>query len=79
MPLILLILQIISAIPTIIKIIKMIMDLLKGLPVAERRAAETQLRGILKKHIKCNDPNGCHAELDQFHRDLVGKYGDIKP
>lgn len=75
MALILLIMQIVSAIPTIISIVKMIIDLIHGLPAGERKAAEGQLRGILKKHLKTKDAPACQAELEAFHSDLKGKYG----
>lgn len=75
MALILLILQIISAIPTIIKIIKEIMDLIDQLNGPEKKAAQSQLSGILKKHLKNKDHAGCQEELKSFHADLKGKYG----
>lgn len=75
MSLILLILQIISAIPTIFKIIKEIMDLIHQLNGPEKKAAEAQMRGILKKHLKEKDCDSCHAELKAFKENLKGKYG----
>lgn len=75
MALILLILQIVSAIPTIIKLIQEIMSLIHGLKGPEKKAAETQLGGILKRHLKSKDPSACHDDLMRFHEDLKGKYG----
>lgn len=75
MSLILLIIQIISAIPTIIKIIKEIMDIIHELKGPEKKAAEAQLSGILKRHLGAHDPAAAHVELKAFHENLKGKYG----
>ncbi len=75
MSLIMIILSIISAIPTIIKIVQEIMALIHGLKPAEASAAQTQLKGILLKHLKSHDPVAAQKDLEQFHSDLKGKYG----
>lgn len=75
MSLILIILQIISAIPTIIKVIKEIIDIIHGLKGAEKKAAETQFKGLLLQHLRARDPDLAHIDLAQFRDDLKGKYG----
>lgn len=76
MSLILMIIQIIGAIPTIISIIGQIMKLIHQLKGQEKSAAESQLKGILARHLKGKDHKACQSELEQFHSDLKGKYGD---
>ena len=75
MGMILLILQIIMAIPSVIKIIKEILDMINGLDRGEKRAAQVQLRGILKKHAKGCQGDACHADLENFKTNLKDKYG----
>lgn len=48
MPIILLILQIISAIPTVIKIVREIIQLIHGLPKGMQEDAAKELKGILE-------------------------------
>ena len=48
MPIILLILQIISAIPTVIKIVKEILDLIRGLPKGMQNDVAKELKDILQ-------------------------------
>lgn len=48
MPIILIILQIISAIPTLIKIVKEILDLINGMPKSMQHDAAAELKQILQ-------------------------------
>ncbi len=75
MPLILLIIQIISAIPSLIKIIEEIMKIIHALPGPEKRAAEIQLKGILSNHLALGDEAMAKQDLEMFHGNLKGKYG----
>ncbi len=80
MPIILLILQIVSAIPSIISTIKAIMDIIHGLKGDAKKEATSQLREILKKHTAKNKPvaaGAAQAELADFLSDLRDKHGIV--
>lgn len=75
MALILLILQIIEAIPTIFSIIHEIMKLIDGLNGQEKKAAQAQFTSILRSHKGDKDHVAIKADLLQFHKDIKEKYG----
>ncbi len=74
MALILMIIQIISAIPAIITLIKDIISVIHGLNGPEKKAAEADLKAIIKKHLTGHDPSGCEKELVDLHQNLMDKY-----
>jgi len=71
---ILIIIQIISAIPSIIRIIKEILGLINKLPKAERKAARGKLKTILKDVDKTKTVSDVQAsELALFKEELKRK------
>lgn len=80
MGIVVLILQIISAIPTLIRVIKEIMDIIHGLKGEEKKAAQQDLTGIIKKHLKngCKDHACAEHDLHGLAQNLRDKYG-IRP
>lgn len=75
MSLIWMIFQILLALPDIFKLIHEIMAIIEELKGSEKTSAQTQLKGILKKHLKAKDRKAAHDELAAFKDDLKGKYG----
>lgn len=78
---ILIILQIIGAIPTIIKIIAAIIDMIRKLPTsAEREDAKLRLKNILQR-VKKNRTVSAEdlSELHKLQCDLENRSGACKP
>ena len=75
MAILLIIFQIISAIPTLIKVITTIIDLINGLKGSNREEAEQEFHGILRRHRRCHDNDTCEAELNAFRDKLKAKSG----
>ncbi len=80
MGLLVLILQIITAIPSVIKAITAILDIIRGLKGDEKKEVQGRLREILIKHKKnglqgeqCQE--SCKQEIEEYHEYLKGKYG----
>lgn len=76
MAVLLLILQILSAIPSLIKLVKEIWDLIDGQDGLEKKALRKELADIIKKHRanKFKDPDAAEKDLMAFHEHLLQKY-----
>lgn len=78
MPIFLLILQIVAAIPSIISTIQKIMEIIKGLRGEEKKEAQAQLKAVLKKHIGKQKPvaqGAAKKDLEDLLEHLQGKHG----
>lgn len=75
MPIFLLILQIVSAIPTVVKAVEAIIEFIKNLRGEKKLAALREFGAILRKHHNCRtdaEKAACQADLEDFHTRLTG-------
>lgn len=72
---ILLILQIIAAIPGLVNAFKTIMELIRSMRGKEKELAEAELSEIVHRHRMCHDKEGCEAEVNDFLDRLKNRVG----
>lgn len=72
---ILLILQIIAAIPGLVKAFKEIIDLIRELRGKDKEMAQAELSEIVHRHKMCHDKEGCEAEVNGLLERLKNRHG----